>query len=81
MHEDQLARGVIAQADLSVALEGDLCQPCPSSGPLWCDVGMLEVDVLLRVAAGKDIVKSQVAPVEVLVELLGTGSCCRQAKQ
>ena len=74
VHEEELLRVMVAQADLPVATQGHFGQTCPPPGPLRGDVGLLQVDVLLSVAAREDIVEAQRATVEPLVELLGRGA-------
>ena len=65
---------MVAQTDLPVATQGHFDQTCPPPGPLRGDVGLLQVDVLLGVAAREDIVEAQRAAIEPLVELLGRGA-------
>ena len=61
---------MVAQRDLPVSVQVFLCQSAASPSPLWHGVGLVEEDVLTDAVAGKDVVESKGASVEVFLKLL-----------
>ena len=73
VHKQHLARGMVLDLDLAVALEGHIGQAALASGPAGRGIGLLKENLLVTVVAGKHIVQPQRAAIEITVKVLGHG--------
>ncbi len=71
VHKQHLARGMVLNLDLAVALEGHIGQAALASCPTGRGIGLLKENLLVTVVAGKDVVEPQGAVHEIVLELLG----------
>ena len=70
VHKQHLARGMVLDLDLAVALEGHVGQAALASRPTGRGIGLLKENLLVTVVAGKDVVEPQGAVHEIVLELL-----------
>ena len=70
VHKQHLARGMVLDLDLAVALEGHVGQAALASRPAGRGIGLLKENLLVTVVAGKDVVEPQGAVHKIVLELL-----------
>ena len=61
---------MVLDLNLAVAHEGNIGETALTPGPLRGDIHLLQINLLGIVIAGKDIVKSERAVLEEVIELL-----------
>ena len=68
--KQQLARGMVLDGNLSVALERHIGQTALAPRPTRRGIGLLKENLLVAVVAGKDVVEPQRAVHKIVIELL-----------